>query len=219
MQNYGMTMTLINKHNEETVKTYEVIHELPFTSGDEAEKAYEAFCKREGYTFDSRMSRKAFNDCHRYFRGDYAVGLINDCKRFIQFATDTEFTKREVIDGLLRGSLKVRKIQLTANGTAYLTFFRRPTVVTRLFNVLEWAFLSGAYADEEMAENINALIDELQDDPKRIATEIWNAWCDKCEEDNVDPNTGCINDLDDENAEWYEESVVNTPLQRNARKT
>lgn len=188
-------IALEEKHNEETVKTFEVIHELPFMSGDDAEVAYEKFCKREGYTLGSKMSCKAFKDCHRYFNGEYAVGLLQNCKRFIQFGKDVEFAQIDLFDGLRRGSLKVRKIQITADGTAYLTFFRKPFIITRIFNLLE---MSMGHADEETAEEVNGWIDELQDDPKRIAAEIWDAWCDRCEDDNVDPNTGCKNDLDED---------------------
>ena len=190
-------IALEEKHNKETVKTYGVDwHELPFTTGDEAEKAYQVFCKREGYTVDSRMSRKAFADCHRYFNAEYAMEKLNDCKRFIQFGRDDiEFTKIDLFDGLRRGSLKVRKIQLTAEGTAYLTFFRKPTIRTRLFEILEQSI---GHVDEDMAEEVNAWIDELEDDPKRIAQEIWDEWCDRCEEANADPNTGCINYSDED---------------------
>ncbi len=188
-------IALENKHNEETVKTFEVLHELPFTSGDEAEAAYEAFCRKEGYTVNSRMSRQVFVDCHRYYDDEQVVDLIQNCKRFIQFGSDNEFTRIELFDGLRRGSLKVRKIQLTSDGTAYLTFFRKPSIRTRLFSILEEHI---GPVDEDTAEEVNAFIDELEDDPKRIAQEIWDEWCDRCEEANADPNTGCKNDLDED---------------------
>lgn len=188
-------IALEEKHNKETVETYAVLHELPFSSGDEAEAAYGEFCKREGYTVDSRMSRDAFALCHRYYDAEQVMDLIQNCKRFIQLGSDIEFTKIDLFDGLRRDSLKVRKIQLTADGTAYLKFFHKPLLRTRLFEILEQSI---GHVDEDMAEEVNAWIDELEDDPKRIAQEIWDAWCDKCEEANADPNTGCINDLDED---------------------
>lgn len=188
-------IALEEKHNKETVETYEVLHELPFSSGDEAEAAYRDFCNREGYTVDSRMSRKAFEDCHRYYDAEQVMDLIQNCKRFIQFGSDIEFTKIDLFDGLRRGSLKVRKIQLTADGTAYLKFFHKPSIRTRLSQFLEDSIED---VDEGTAEAVNAFIDELEDDPKHIAAELWDWWCEQCKEENRDPNTGYRNDLDED---------------------
>lgn len=191
-------IALEQKHNAETVKTYEVLHELPFASGDEAEAAYKEFCKRERYTLGSNISRTAFHECHRYFSAEYVVDLVKDCKRFIQFGRDIEFTKAELFDGLRRGGLKVCKVRVTADDTAYLTFFHTPVCETAIFNLVEWGVLDKGSADEEMRENIIEMIDELKDDPKRIATEIWNAWCDKCEQEGKDPDSGLSLDTDED---------------------